>query len=412
MTAPWGPLVRQGSQALLEGRFGECERLAAEAARLGPDEPAPGLLAAFACREQGRAAEAEILVRRLLAGHPDVDEAQALLGAVLADLGRDGEARRQLDLLEGWLGSSAATALAAEIANTLDSFEHAETLYGPLEGRAGAVAGCHGSVDRHLGLVCHVLGRWDDAERHFRVALDVNRAAGAPVLVAHTGRHLSALLRARGADGDWERAVELLARAAAIYRRLEIDRLAEEAEVVLRRSQVFTTHDDPATSAANVFRRTPSGWELIYGDRRAVVGDLAGLGHIAALLAAAGRPVHVVDLVDSRVEDAPGDQVAAEYRSRLDELGGQLTATDPVAAALARAEGDVLAAELSVLTASASASSAGDGARRLVALRIRSSLERLDDVLPALAHHLRRSVRTGTFCIYEPERPERWRMGS
>ena len=410
MTTPWGPLVGQGSRALLEGRFGECERLAADASRLGPDEAAPGLLAALACREQGRAAEAEILVRRLLARHPAVEEAQALLGAILADLGRDGEARRQLDLLEAWLGSAAATVLAAEIANTLDSFEHAEILYLPLEARAAEFAGCHGAVARHLGLVCHVLGRWDDAERHYRVALDLNRAAGAPVLVAHTRRHLSGLLRARSADGDWERAVEELGRAAAIYRRLEIERLAEEAEVVLRRSQVLTSPDGPATSAVNVFRRIPGGWELAYGDRRAVVDDLAGLGHIATLLAAAGRPVHVVDLVDGR---ALGDQVTEEYRSRLEEVAGQLTATDPVAAALARAERDVLAAELSLLNGAGSSTAVegGDRARRLVALRIRSSLERLDDVLPVLAHHLRCSVRTGTFCIYEPERPERWRMG-
>ena len=409
MTTPWRPLVEQGSRALLEGRFGECERLAADASRLGPDEAAPGLLAAVACREQGRAAEAEILVRRLLARHPAVEEAQALLGAVLADLGRDGEARRQLDLLEAWLGSVTATLLAAEIAHTLDSFEHAEILSVPLEARAAEFAGCHGAVARHLGLVCHVLGRWDDAERHYRSALDLNRAAGAPVLVAHTRRHLSGLLRARSADGDWERAVEELGRAAAIYRRLEIERLAEEAEVVLRRSQVLTSPDGSAASAVNVFRRIPGGWELAYGDRRAVVDDLAGLGHIATLLAAAGRPVHVVDLVDGR---ALGDQVAEEYRSRLEEVAGQLTATDPVAAALARAERDVLAAELSLLNGAASSTAVegGDRARRLVALRIRSSLERLDDVLPVLARHLRCSVRTGTFCIYEPERPERWRM--
>ncbi len=103
--------------------------------------------------------------------------------------------------------------------------------------------------------------------------------------------------------------------------------------------------------------------------------------------------------------------MAEEYRSRLEEVAGQLTATDPVAAALARAEHDVLAAELSLLNGAAPSTAAegGDRARRLVALRIRSSLERLDDVLPVLAHHLRCSLRTGTFCIYEPERPERWR---
>jgi tetratricopeptide (TPR) repeat protein len=410
LTAPWGPLVRQGSQALLEGRFRECERLAGEAARLGPAEPGPGLLAAIACREQGRASEAEIMVRGLLAEHPGLQEGQALLGAVLADLGRDGEARRQLDRLDGRHATPEVLALAAETAAALDSEEHAEALAGPLQRHAGTCAGCHGSVARHLGLVCHVLGRWDEAETHFQAALDANQAAGAPVLVAHTRRHYSALLRARGADGDWERAIDLLVEAAAIYRRLEIERLAEEAEAILRRSQDLTAPDSQGPNEVNVFRRTANGWELAFGGHRAVIADAPGLGHIFALLVAEGRPVHVVDLVESPDTEFH-ERVADEYRSRLAEVDGQAVAADPVAAALARAEQDFLRAELAVLSASPSPATAiGDRARRLVALRIRTGLDRIDEALPALGRHLRRSIRTGTFCLYEPERPERWKI--
>lgn len=410
MTAPWGPLVRQGSQALLEGRFRECERLAGEAARLGPAEPAPGLLAATACREQGRASEAEVVVRGVLAEHPHLQEGHALLGAVLADLGRDGEARRQLDLLDVGHPSAAVLALAAETAAALDSPEHADALHRPLAGRAGEFVGGHGSLARHLGLVCHVLGRWDDAESHFQVALDANHAAGAPVLLAHTRRHYSALLRARGGDGDWERAVELLTQAAIIYRRLEIERLAEEADAVLRRSEDLFDSDVPPGSV-NEFRLTADGWELAYGGRRAVVPDGSGLAHVAALLAAGGRPVHVVDLVGC-ADDGLGSRVAEEYRSRLAQVEGQAVSSDPVAAALARAERDFLGAELAVLSASApsSASAMGDRARRLVALRIRAGLDSIDEALPTLGRHLRRSIRTGTFCLYEPERPERWKI--
>jgi tetratricopeptide (TPR) repeat protein len=412
LTEPWGPLVRQGAQALLEGRFSECERLLDEAAGLEPAEPAPVLLAVMACREQGRAGEAEVLARGLLAQHPDVDEGPALLGAVLADLGRDAEARRQLDLLDPSCPSPPVAALAAEIAAALGSAGHAEALYERLAPHAGIFAGCHGSLARHLGLVCHVLGRWDEAETHFRAALAANHAAGAPVLVAHTRRHYSALLRARGHDGDWERAIELLAQAAAIYRRLEIERLAEEAEVVLRRSQELPLDRDPAAAPVQEFRRTAAGWDLTFDGQHAAVPDAPGLRHIAALLGAEGRPVHAVDLVERHTGTAAGDPVAAEYRLRLAEVHGQLAAGDPVAAALARAERDFLRAELTALAASRAApGDVGDRARRLVALRIRTSLELIDDVLPALARHLRRSLRTGTFCLYEPQRPERWKVG-
>jgi tetratricopeptide (TPR) repeat protein len=423
LTAPWGLLVQRASQALLEGRFRECDRLLADAAGHHPADPAPGLLAAICRREQGRASEAEVLARSLVVAHPDAHEGHALLGAVLADLGRDAEARRQLDLLDPSHASPAVLALAAETAAALDAPGPAEALYEPLAARIaadpGAFAGCHGSVARHLGLVCHVLGRWDEAEVHFRTALDANHAVGAPVLVAHTRRHYSALLRARGGAGDWERAIDLLSEAADIYRRLEIDRLAEEAGAVLRRSQDPVSPDAPGSRAVNVFRRTATGWEVAFGGRRAEIADAPGLDHIAALLAAEGRPVHVADLVDG-AGPALAHGVAAEYRARRVELGAQLTGPDPVAAALARAERDMLDTELLAVLAGrtgpadgptpAGAGDPGDGARRLVALRVRIGLDRLEEAVPDLAGHLRRSIRTGMFCLYDPEGPERWKI--
>src|SRR5436305_2002656 len=85
-----------------------------------------------------------------------------------------------------------------------------------------------GEGDGRLVLASQALveGRLRSAER---------LAGGAPVLVAHARRQYSALLRARGADGDWERAVALLADAAAAYRRLEIEGLATDTEALLRR---------------------------------------------------------------------------------------------------------------------------------------------------------------------------------
>lgn len=391
-------LVEQAGAALLHGRFRECERLAGQAAQLRPGEPAPALLAVAACRERGRGAEAEVRLRGVLADHPDLAEAHALLGALLADLGRDAEARRQLDRLKTTDLTPAVAALAAEAAAALMSPEHARVLVAPLEAHLPAGAGWHGSLARHLGLLAHTLGRWDEAEAHFRAALEANARAAAPVLVAHTRRDYSALLRVRGAPGDWELAVDLLAEAATVYRRLEIGPLAEYAEAVLRRS-----HDSGAGAqdAVGEFRRTGGGWELAFDGRRAeVAAGASGLDLIAALLAAAGRPVPALDLVDA------GADLPAAYRARLAELDRQgAGAADPLAAALARAERDLLSAELATPEDDPT-----DRARRLVALRVRSALDHVDAALPALAHHLRRRVRTGTFCVYEPDGPERWQL--
>ena len=409
MGEPWGLLVDQGHRALIEGRLAECERLAAEAVRGAPRALEPGLLAVAARREQGRAAEAELVARSVVADHPDAPEAQAFLGAVLADLGRDAEANAQLDLVSGVPGPPVVTALAAEIAGTLRVAHRADALRARLAPLAGEFLCTTGAVARHLGLLCHVLGRWDEAEAHFDAALQVNGRAGAPVLVAHTRRQYSALLRARGDPGDWERAIDLLAEAAAVYRRLEIDRLADEAEAVLRRSQDVGGGFD-AAPAVEVFRRVAGGWELSYAGARATVADSPGLGHVAALLAAEGRPVHVLDLVAG---PALRDEILGEYGSRLADLDAELRdVPDPLAAALARAERDFLRSEVAVLEAGApAAGEVADRARRLVGLRIRTSIDRLEESLPALARHLRRSIRTGTFCLYEPDRPHRWQLG-
>ena len=394
---PWARLVDQAEEALTHGRLRECERLAGQAAQLRPDEPAPALLGVAACRERGRAAQAEVLLRGLLTRHPDCAEAHALLGALLADLGRDAEARRQLDQVTATDCTPAVAALAAETAAALMSRAHARVLVAPLEAHAPAGAGGCGSVARHLGLLAHTLGRWDEAEAHFRVALEVNARAAAPVLVAHTRRDYSALLRVRGEPGDWELATDLLSQAAAVYRRLEIGPLAEYAEAVLRRSHDGTSDGG---DAIHLFRRTGAGWELAFDGQRAEAAAGAGLDHIAELLAAAGRPVPALDLVDA------GADLATEYRARLAELDRQgAGAADPLATALAGAERDVVSAELATPEDDAT-----DRARRLVALRIRTALDQLDAALPSLGHHLRRAIRTGTFCMYEPGRPELWRI--
>jgi tetratricopeptide (TPR) repeat protein len=396
LTEPWTALVRRGEQALLHARFRECERLAGEAAQQRPAEPAPALLTVAACRERGRLAEAEVLLRGVLSEHPDLAEAHALLAALLADLGRDAEARRQLDRVIATDLTAPVAALAAEAAAAVKSPEHAEVLLAPLEAHARAGAGWQGSTARHLGLLGHALGRWAEAEAHFRVALADNARAAAPVLVAHTRRDYSALLRVRGQPGDWELATDLLSEAAGVYRRLEIGPLAEYTEAVLRRSQ------DPGASleGVNEFRWTGAGWLLAFDGHHAEVPAGAGLDHIADLLAAGGRPVQALELVGA------GADLAAEYRARLGELDRQEAgAGDPLAAALARAERDLLCAQLANPEEDAT-----DRARRLVALRVRTALDHVDGALPRLARHLRRNIRTGTFCLYEPDGPERWAL--
>jgi hypothetical protein len=110
------------------------------------------------------------------------------------------------------------------------------------------------------------------------------------------------------------------------------------------------------------------------------------------------------------------DTARAAYKQRLEELEEDIAEAesfnDAGRASRAREERDFLAGEL------ASALGLGgrdrkladpsERARKAVTMRIRNSVGRIAKVHPDLARHLERSVRTGMFCSYEPERPVDW----
>jgi hypothetical protein len=56
------------------------------------------------------------------------------------------------------------------------------------------------------------------------------------------------------------------------------------------------------------------------------------------------------------------------------------------------------------------AGSDAERARTAVTARVRDAIRHLAAAHPELGRHLERSIRTGTFCVYEPEQPTRWQM--
>src|SRR5439155_9547554 len=55
-------------------------------------------------------------------------------------------------------------------------------------------AACYGSVSFALGRLAQARGRWTEAAGHYDDALAAHKRIGAPLLLAHTQRHLAALL--------------------------------------------------------------------------------------------------------------------------------------------------------------------------------------------------------------------------
>jgi len=67
---------------------------------------------------------------------------------------------------------------------------------------AGNPATVAGSVARPLGRLATVLGRYDDAEAHFRLALELHTRLQAPYWTARTELDWANLLLARARPGD------------------------------------------------------------------------------------------------------------------------------------------------------------------------------------------------------------------
>lgn len=118
------------------------------------------------------------------------------------------------------------------------------------------------------------------------------------------------------------------------------------------------------------------------------------------------------------MDGALDDRARREYRERLVEIDQALAGADETAdvarsAALA-AERDLLLAELAAAYGLGGrvrrTGSSAERARTAVTARVRDAIRRIERALPALGRHLDRSVRTGTFCVYDPDPSVRWHV--
>ena len=264
----------------------------------------------------------------------------------------------------------AAVAIAVEIAHRTRSRDTARAAYDVLLPYAGTVVvigggvSVVGPVDLYLALCAEVLGDDGSTRRH-----------------AEQGRMVAQRLGA----GSW------------------VDRL--------------TRLLDRRTSA--VFRREGQVWLLEIGGVIAHLPHHKGLADLAVLLARPGEEVSALELIGGAPQlgsDPVLDQTAkAAYRARLAELDDEMRTTGDVTHLDAlESERDAILDELASATGLGGRSrrlgDPGERARSTVTARIRDVLRRLDVVHPALAEHLRASVRTGRRCSYRPDSPVDWSL--
>jgi DNA-binding CsgD family transcriptional regulator len=182
-------------------------------------------------REQGRLAGLAPAMRVLAADSRRSGPWAPGLVALLAELGMEGEARRELARIAAgglepfrqslWMASLAYLADAAALLGdqTIAALVYLELE--PLTGGnlvIGQLVAWYGAADRHLGMLAATLGDWERAERHFEAALELNRQMGAQTWLAHTAHEYARMLLASGADRA--RVDALLGEAAALAERI------------------------------------------------------------------------------------------------------------------------------------------------------------------------------------------------
>lgn len=167
-------------------------------------------------------------------------------------------------------------------------------------------------------------------------------------------------------------------------------------------------------------------WELTFGGDPVYLKHARGFEDLAALLAAPGEEIHVSalqtsvtsepttrmsDLIDPILDDA----ALSSYRKRLREIEAKLGGATGRVADRLRSERDAITKELRRAVGlhgrTRKLDPSVERARKAVASRLKTAVQKIADVSPAAGVHFDRYVATGTYCSYAPPEPLRWELG-
>lgn len=212
-----------------------------------------------------------------------------------------------------------------------------------------------------------------------------------------------------GADGAVALAIDLLDR-------LE---LARESEVVAP-SRSAT---EPAAPVGPRLLADDEGWTLGWQHETARLAPSKGLTDLARLIARPDHEFHAMELMganvkQSAVDDSVDPEARKQYEQRLRDLQVEIddaTAdNDRTRVERAQNEFDLIVEELSKAFGlggrARTTGGSAEKARSAVTWRVRAAIKKIDQSLPGMARHLRVSVKTGTWCSYQPETALEWTL--
>jgi tetratricopeptide (TPR) repeat protein len=280
-----------------------------------------------------------------------------------------------------------------------------------------------GSVAYYLGLLAQCLGMHDAARSHFEASITANRNIGAPALTARSGLALSRHLLLFGNRSDVQLAHSLAEHAAGTFASLRLDRYAEQARDLCPPAEARQRHDAIATSSRNSFRRQGDFWNISYQGTAIHVRATLGFEYIARLLATPRLPIHVIDLITCHANlpmsvsaGASDIRAFASYRNRIKEIESALAdAESNHDLGLMERLADEREQLLNELSHSFSRTGAPrpyrsdtERARISVRNRISAAIKSVQRFHPDCAMFLRRSIKTGSLCVYDPIQSIHW----
>lgn len=174
-------------------------------------------------------------------------------------------------------------------------------------------------------------------------------------------------------------------------------------------------------TAAAVFRREGSLWRIAFDGLAVQLSDQKGFHDLSRLLSQPGKEIHCLELANRPEEDGAADPVLdararREIQERVRDLQSEIDNADAMndmgRATRAREELDriveLLSGALGLRGRSRALGSGAERARSAVTWRIRSTIKKITSAHPRLGRHLENSLKTGTFCTYQPETPIAW----
>lgn len=163
------------------------------------------------------------------------------------------------------------------------------------------------------------------------------------------------------------------------------------------------------------FAREGGHWVATYEGKTVHVADMKGCGDIALLLGSPGERVHCMEIAGRALEADSGPAMDARARAqcqeRMRELREELESAEsdndlarsaPIREELERLT-ESLERALGLFGRERRVGDPAEKARTAVTWRIRSAIKKIGESHPELGRHFGASIRTGAFCVYDPE---------